>query len=381
MGGMKTNIPPRLGMIDAIGAGLNQAGRRPWLWLFPALIDLVLWLAPRLSVEQLGLRLIRWWQTMLPLAYSSAQIAGMQDVITFAQESMAELGKQVNLLNALAFGWLTPPSALASWQPTRFTLFSDGVLAPLGLGLNLGMVGPSPLRLPAIELPSVGAAFLVVVAAWLIGQVVVALFYRTAALGLQPVLATPKPQEGRIPRRNETPPAGETAAVEAVNPPALGILTLRIAAVSVLAAVSAFMLTLPLAFVGLFAQLTGGGELLIAISGGLTLWMLLWFLSALFFVGDLLVLDGAPVWASLIQSFVFVRANGFRMLTFAALVNLIMLGARAMWGLIGATPLGALVAIGANAVLVSGMLLSIFIYYRGMRRYWLAVRALGPAGR
>jgi hypothetical protein len=331
-------------------------------------------------VEQLGLRLINWWKALLPLAYTPAQIAGMQDIIDFAQESVATLGRQVNLLNVLAFGWLTPPSAVASWQPTRYAMYSDGVLAPLGLALNIGAISSSPLGLPAVEVPSVAAAVAIVVAAWLIGQVVVAFFYKTAALGLQPVLAAPRRVEGLAPRRDGQRAAAQAAQHEPINPPGAALLTVRIAAVSLIAAGSAFVLMLPLAFVALVSQAMGSGaDLILAISGGVTLWLLLWFLSALFFVGDLLVLEGAPLWPSLIQSFLFVRANGFRTLTFAAIINIIVLGARALWGLIGGSPLGALVAISANSVLATGMVLSVFIYYRGMRRYWLAVRALGPA--
>jgi hypothetical protein len=374
---MKSNLPPRLGMIDAIAAGLNQAARRPWLWVFPALVDLILWLGPRFSIEQFGQRLVQTWKALLPMAYTGAQITAMQDVIAFAEEGMAIIGKQVNLLGLLAFGWLASPSAFAQWQPTRFTLLSDGVLAPLGLGLNLPRTARPQLSPTSIEVNSVWLILLVVVVAWLAGQIIMAVFYRSAALGLQPVSPTIVKLQGRLPRANEGTRTAAAGRPELVNPPGLAHLTLRMAAVSLIAGVSALFLTLPLALVGLFAQLIGGGgaELLLALSGGVTLWLMLWFLSALFFVGDLLVLDGAPLWTSLFQSLVFARASGFRTLAFAALINVIVLGARALWGIIAVSPLGTLLAILLNSILVSGMLLSIFVYYRSLRHYWLAVRA------
>lgn len=381
---MKSNLPPRLGMIDALGAGLSQASRRPWLWVFPAIIDLVLWLAPRLSVEELGTRLIQTWKALLPMVYSPTQISAMSDVINYAQETVAALGKTVNLLGVLTFGWLAPPSAFAGWQPTRFTLISDGVLAPLGLGIALPQSAVPQLWSKPVEIRSVTVMLLILLAVWVVGQVITGLFYRSAALGLLPVSAVvsttgPASQRaGRLPRRDDAAAAPQVEKREPVNPPPLGSLVLRVALLSIVAAASAFFLTLPLALVGLFAQVAGGGgsALLLALSGGVTLWLLLWFLSALFFVGDLLVLEGASLWTSMFQSLVFVRASGFRTIIFAALVNVIMLGARALWALIATNPVGVLVAILLNAILATGMLLSIFVYYRSLRHYWLAVHAM-----
>lgn len=377
---MRTTLPPRLGMIDAIAAGLRQAVRRPWLWAFPAVMDLILWLAPRFSLEQLGQRLMVLWKAMLPMAYSPAQIAAMQDVVSFAEQSVASAGKEINLLSALSFGWLTPPSALSIWQPTRFTLISDGVLAPLGLGVALRSIAPPPLQPAAVQIGSVGGVLLLSLALFVVGQLVVALYYRVTALGMQPV-ADPAPNPtGRLPRATAPMPAAQ-AVRGAANPPSLARLTWRVSGLSIIAALSSILLTLPLGLVGLLAQLSGGTgvQLLLAMGGGFTLWLMLWFLSALFFVGDALTLEGLSLGRSLFQGLALVRANGFRTLIFAALVNLIMLGARALWGIIGGAPLGALTAMLLNAYLATGMLISIFAYYGSLRRAWQAARAAGSA--
>ncbi len=49
---MKSDKIPHVGVVDALTAGLTQAGRRPALVLIPALVDLFLWLAPRLSTRR-----------------------------------------------------------------------------------------------------------------------------------------------------------------------------------------------------------------------------------------------------------------------------------------------------------------------------------------
>jgi len=53
-------------------------------------------------------------------------------------------------------------------------------------------------------------------------------------------------------------------------------------------------------------------------------------------------------------------------------INLLMLGFRAVWGLIGSTPFGAIVAIMGNAYLATAMLLAVFAYYENLRSRWQA---------
>ena len=94
----------------------------------------------------------------------------------------------------------------------------------------------------------------------------------------------------------------------------------------------------------------------------------MWFLSTLFFVGDALAFERLPLGASFMQSLLLVRSNGFRVLGLATLVNLLMLGARAVWGFVGSNPAGALLAIVLNAYLATAMTIGIFVYYQDLRR-------------
>ena len=75
---MKSEAIPRTGIVDAIGTGLTEAARRPWLWIVPIVVDLVLWLAPRLSITELTSQLMAAWRALLPLIYTPDQMAGAQ---------------------------------------------------------------------------------------------------------------------------------------------------------------------------------------------------------------------------------------------------------------------------------------------------------------
>ncbi len=71
------------------------------------------------------------------MVYTPDQMAGAKEGIDLAQTSMIELDRSVNLGSMLTAGWVTPPSALAPVQATRYLMISDAVLAPVGLGADI----------------------------------------------------------------------------------------------------------------------------------------------------------------------------------------------------------------------------------------------------
>jgi hypothetical protein len=102
--------------------------------------------------------------------------------------------------------------------------------------------------------------------------------------------------------------------------------------------------------------------------GGLTLWVLMWLLTSVFFVSEAMILDDQPFLTGLWHSVRMTRLNALRTFGLVALVNVILLGFRAVWGLVGQTPAGAIVAIFGNAYLVTAMLLAVYAYYAELRR-------------
>lgn len=342
-------------MIDALTAGLNQAARRPFLFILPAILDIALWLAPRLSVEQFLARALTAWEAIFRAVYTPTQMAAMGDMLTLARELVGEVGTELNLAAVAVGGWLAPPSALTAPQASRLVLISDGVLAPLGFSLRLPNVAPFDAG-AVVEINSGWAVAAIVVGLWLAGQALTAVYLRwIAASHLAEVQAV-------------APKAAEPPAMPVL--PALWPLTIRFVALSLVLGAFVLALRLPLAVVASLAMVTGGagGGFLFALSGGLTLWLTLWFLLSFFFVGEVLLLDGQSLWRSLWRGLILVRRNSFRVLGFVTLANVVLLGFRAIWGFVGQTPVGALGAIVGNAYLATGMVLAAFSYYRTLRQ-------------
>lgn len=361
---MKTKlVSPKIGVIDALSAGLTQAARRPGLVAIPALVDLGLWLTPRLSVGELlrngGLVV----EGVLRAGYTSVQVAGLDEMLVLFRESVQQLSTSVNLVNAIGGHWLALPSALLPVQDNRFTVFTDGILAPLGIGVKLTPVTASPLQWAPIEIKSVWLAVAIVVGFWLLGHLVTALYLRLAA--------------------KDWPGAAAGTGAAPVRPArwqglsGLLALTLRLLLVSLAIGVGVSLLFAPLLMATSIASLVGGAfaELAFALTGGITLWLVLWFLTSVFFTSEGVLLDGVPVLGALLQSTALVRSNGVLTLGLVVVVNLLMLGFRAAWGLLGQTPVTALIAIVGNAYLATGVLLAVFAYYDGLRKHWIMINA------
>ncbi len=108
-----------LGVIGSLTAGFEIVGRNLWLIALPVLLDLFLWLGPRLSIDPLLQRFVALLMTqpvpdptMAPQAAQAAQL-------------LEQLGEQFNLLSLLgALPLLNVPSLLAWHAPE--------VASPLG---------------------------------------------------------------------------------------------------------------------------------------------------------------------------------------------------------------------------------------------------------
>jgi hypothetical protein len=103
------------------------------------------------------------------------------------------------------------------------------------------------------------------------------------------------------------------------------------------------------------------------------------FLTSSFFVGEVILLERQPLWRSIVQSLTLVRSSGFATTGLALVINLIVIGFRAVWGLIGGTPTGAVTGILANAYLSTAMLLAVFTFYDSLKGRWQALVAKAQA--
>jgi hypothetical protein len=357
-----------MGPVDALTAGLSLAGQRPWLALLPLVVDLVLWLAPRLSVAGLAQRFLTAWETLVRAAYTPDQLAQLADMLEAVRATITQVGAQANLAETITGHWLSAPSAIAAAGATRLTFISDTVLAPAGLS-------PTLARLAAwagqgtVEVTGVGSALLILTGLWLAGQAVAAFYLHW--VGQEWRAAQPA-------RRNRSPatagdPAPLPEAAAAALPP-FSVTLLRLVIFNIALGIIGFILRVPLGMAVAVMMLAGSSVAGIAFIfvGGITLWLLLWFLTACFFVSEAIVLDGQSVSKATLQSATLVRGDGVRAFGLVALINLLMLGFRAIWGLAGQNPAGVLVAMVGNAYLTTGIVLAVYSYYDNLRTRWQA---------
>jgi hypothetical protein len=398
---VKSQVASKISVFDALTAGLTTAARRPWLILVPLVIDLTLWLAPQLSINGLVLKFFAVWEALLRVAYTPSQMASMSDMLDTMREVMTHFAAQANLVHAITGNWLGPTSALIAVQSTRQTFLSDTLLSPLGLSLNLPSVAAAPWQPPPIEIKSFWVAVLIIVGLWLIGQLLVALYYfqcrEPLAAALAPDAAirsrpadgatstAASPQEAPIERpaaQDGDPVAADPPAEDGtVDPPARrhGVLALalRLTAYSLLLSLAVLLLRLPLGAALLMTVFSGGAGagMLFALVGGITLWALLWFLTSLYFSSEGILFESQPVWRGSLQSLLMVRGQALSTFGLVLTINVVLLGFRAVWGFIGQNPVGGAVAILGNAFLTTGMLLAIFVYFEEVRRRWHARQA------
>ena len=132
-----------LGVIGCLRAGFEVVGRNPWLVGLPVLLDLFLWLGPRLSIEPLVDTLVRMLK-MQPIADPSAARQ-----VTQATELLQEFGKHSNLFSVISgLPLLTVPSLLAQRAPGSLSPLAQtstwavrGTFTPLVLMLAIIAVG------------------------------------------------------------------------------------------------------------------------------------------------------------------------------------------------------------------------------------------------
>jgi hypothetical protein len=396
---MKTEAAPRVGVVDALATGLVEAARRPWLMIIPLITELLLWVMPQLSVERLINRTMQGWESAARSIFTPVEMAAVIEMMKPFKDAVAQYGPRLNLLDGLAGGWLGFPSGLV-----MFPVDLPRIVAPPGRG------GP-------IDIPGPGWYLLCAALFWVVGQVLAAAYLRWAATSWRqhpPALpatsvdaargrtagsvgrprtgaaaqpaARPGPAAGS---RSSTPvpaaaapmaEAGLATAASAVARPlvagpwagmrGLFVLVVRLALYSLLVGAVVLVLQLPVALAVGLLSLSGNPPLsfLLLALGLAALTLTLWFLVSVFFATEAIVLDQQTIPQAIMRSLVLVRDHFWATLGLAVVINLLMYGFRAVWGMVGYSVPGAAFALVANAYLATGMLLAIFAFYESRSR-------------
>lgn len=315
-----------MGIIDSLSAGYRLVGRRVELLLIPLLLDLLLWLSPRLSIAGLMERLSDFYARAVTLAQLPE---GSEELTQMTRESLHLLGESVNLLAGLVSSsllhvpLLTASVALPASE--RVVQIGSGWGA-LGLWLLFGLVG-----------------------LWL------GVFYLELLARVVPLGATAKPADLGALLRNT------------------GRHFWRITAFILVAGIVFFVVLIPFSMVvGLALMIAAGiGTLLFAMLGGILFVALIY----LHFVAAAIVLDDLSVMRAIEGSIRIVRSNFFSVLGFVFLVFVIGAGIGALLaGVAEWQPAGTLAAILLNAYVGTGLAMALLVFYRSR-----VLRAAQPA--
>lgn len=282
----------------------------------PVLLDLLLWLAPRMSIAPL-------FRQLAALYIEAAQVEGFPEEMAAMSRQAADVvemfGESSNLLDLLvSSSLLHVPSLIVT-------------IGPISQGRILEIANP----LAAIAL-SGGLSL----AGLFLGVVYMNMLARTLPIG-----GGPKAQD-----------AGEFLRMAARHwlmvllYLILMVTLLTIGAAPALLAVAVLNLVMPAL----------GQFLLVLFSGAV---LVLFFY--LYFVTAAVVMDNLPVHQAMAQSFVLVRNNFWATLGFVLLYNVISLGfALLMRQLSVWMPVGTLAAIAINAYIGSGLTMALLVFYR-----------------
>jgi len=293
-----------LNIIDVITEGFNLVTKKLWLAIVPILLDLFLWLGPKISIAPVINQVLAVFdQNLKAVEAMGAQDANVTQMMTTMAETVRETADQANFMMLLAWGRLGLPS-IAGLKPINAA--TDRI----------------------IEITSYGQMLLAQVALLAIGLFIACLF-----LGM---IGQEVRGEGfRLGQLLHKAPRYWLYMVALFVPLGMALIT-------------AFSISV---FLGPFA-------ILIFV-------VLLWVLIYFSFVPQAITLAEQKPLAALWSSFTFMRYNFWPAIGLLILVNVIGGGLSLIWQrLLSGSTMGMVVAIIANAYVGTALAAAAFIFYR-----------------
>jgi hypothetical protein len=304
-----------LGIIDCLSAGYRYLGWRFELILIPVVLDLLLWLGPRLDVAPLFEDFALAYGELAAAEGVTPEIAQMVDQLS---ASVRQMGEGSNLLSGLVSGAL---------------LHVPG----------MPVVGAEWLSRTSIAVTTVGEAAIWWLVFSLLGLLLGVIYLTLLARRL---------------------PIGSVAGASA-GQMAMAVLRhwVQVIAFVIAVALALLILYLPISFVvGLLMLASPAfGSAVAALAGTLTLIVFFY----LYFVTAALIMDNVPLNVAVMRSLRLVQENFWSTLGFVLISGLIGLGIALL--LVQAANTGmwaALAAIVANAYIGTGLTMALLVFYR-----------------
>ncbi|MEZ4771365.1 MAG: hypothetical protein R2844_23475 [Caldilineales bacterium] len=313
-------------LIDTLSTGFRLVGRRTWLVALPVLIDLWLLFGPRLSIQPVINDLLRLWsteglppdlvQSAEPFRQMLAQVGPTFNLWWLLDNGLTWLQTVAPRLSPLLEGSLQATSEL-SWLPV---LLWTPLILVIGLGLGSAFLVTIASQMPAVAAASSDGA---------------------------PVDVEKKPRFFWLRRGLRT-----WGMVSVYGLILFALITVVLFVVSL--ALTPIMIITP--------QLAAALATLVAL---VIIWAGLWIYLVLYFVVAALVLDGTGLVDSLRRSFFVVTRNFWSSLGLVIVTAVILTGFGLIWQRVAVlSPVGIAVAIGGNAVLLTGLTAARLVFYR-----------------
>jgi hypothetical protein len=293
------------GVVETLSSGYATVNRHPWIVAIPVLLDLFLWLGPRLSIAPLIQQLFERFPVPANMPADMAQ--SYQDY----WQSLLRAGESFNVFSLLAINYPGIPSLMAGRD---------------GIG-QVAQLGGEPASLAALFLAPLVGAWLAALYYTLVGREVrgdgggaVELWGRTWRTWLR----------------------------------VLGFLLLALIAMAIIGTplmVSVFLIARA------SADAIGMVAAFVFVAG-------MWVQFYLFFVLDAMVVSDAGPLRAVRNSLVVVRFNLGSSLAMVVLIWTILWGMTVVWDAMADNPVGAVAAILGNAYISSGLAIASMNFYK-----------------
>ena len=311
-----------MGIIDVLTAGFTTIARRVWLIVIPVVLDLFIWLGPKISIARLVRRLEPFLtpQATMNLSKSDAHTLAM------SRDALLEMGEHFNLFSLLSNTFLGVPNMMVI-GPT------DGLSNQASLGeVANGWVG------------------LGLVVLFVLISVVLACIYLDL---VAQVVKNKSVSFNTMPKRVLSI-AGQIVA--------LGVIILLIMLVLILP-VSIFLTLIAFISQGLAMMLLGLLSMMV-------FWGSILVMIYLFYAIDAMFINESGLFQSVWNSMVMVRRNLWPTLGLILLTNVISAGLMLIWQRLTFAPWGTIIAILGNAFVGSGLVAAIMIFYKDRYEKW-----------
>lgn len=320
---MHEDLPrPPIGVIDSLRMGFETLARQPAVFALPLVVDVGLWIGPRLSIRGFALPAVEGF--LEALTAQPVEMAGAAQALGDLQAGLEYFAAHFNALSMLATAPLGVPSLMGRFAPEA---------TPAGV---------SP---PAWELGSAAVATLVVVALALLGILLGAVY-----LGLLSNLV----RHGalRVGAMMRDLPARWASLA--------GLALVALSAVMIVFA--PFMLVASM--LAMFSPLLS----LVALTMGLS--AALWVMVFMLFAAHTMFLWNRALFAAIAQSLRVVRLHMGSTLVLLLLVGVVYLGTGQIFRLLTPDSWLMLAGLALHAIVATGLFLATFIYYKDRCRHY-----------